>query len=269
MNDLATPVPFDPHRFRSAAAHYLAGRPHYAPALIDRVAELCGLGATDRVLDLGCGPGQLAVAFAAHAGTVLAIDPEPEMLKIAAVMAAGRPSVTFLQGSSYDLGPPFGTFRLVVIGRAFHWMDRSATLRMLDLIIEPGGAVVLFSEKHPSVPDNGWTEAYGALVERYAEGEPPARDAPGWLSHEAVLLDSPFSRLERVSVIDRRQTPYEQFVDRALSMSRTPPGRLGPKADLLAEEVRALMHASARNGQVTEVVESVALIARRPEVPGR
>ena len=83
MNELSQPAAFDPHRFQSAAPHYLTGRPYYAPALIDRVAELCGLGGADRVLDLGCGPGQLAVAFAAHAGSVLAIDPEPEMLRIA------------------------------------------------------------------------------------------------------------------------------------------------------------------------------------------
>ncbi len=87
-----------------------------------------------------------------------------------------------------------------------------------------------------------------ALIARYAEG-PATRDAPGWLSHEAVLLDSPFSDLERISVIDRRRTPPEDFVDRALSMSRTSPGRLGARAEALASEVRELMEGSARDGR--------------------
>jgi trans-aconitate methyltransferase len=58
------PVPFEPRRFRTAAAHYLAGRVAYPPRLISRVAEICGLEASGRLLDLGCGPGQLAKAFA-------------------------------------------------------------------------------------------------------------------------------------------------------------------------------------------------------------
>src|SRR6516162_11522159 len=59
---------FQPRRFRSAAAHYLAGRPAYAPRLIGHVARFVGLGLDDRVLDLGCGPGVLAGAFAPLAG---------------------------------------------------------------------------------------------------------------------------------------------------------------------------------------------------------
>ena len=48
-------------------------------------------------------------------------------------------------------------------------------------------------------------------------------------------------------------------------MSRTSPGRIGAKADALADEVRKLMQAAARDGRVSEVVESIALIARRPD----
>src|SRR5689334_9769606 len=55
---------FQPHRFRSAAAHYLAGRPAYAQRLIRLVARLIDLTNADRMLDLGCGPGMLAGAFA-------------------------------------------------------------------------------------------------------------------------------------------------------------------------------------------------------------
>lgn len=61
------PIKFVPHRFKSAAEYYVRGRLSYPPALISRVASLTGLTAQDRVLDLGCGPGFLAVAFASHA----------------------------------------------------------------------------------------------------------------------------------------------------------------------------------------------------------
>ena len=63
---------FQPHRFRTAARHYLAGRPPYAPRLIRLVAELLRLSERDRLLDLGCGPGVLAGAFAPLVGAMLA-----------------------------------------------------------------------------------------------------------------------------------------------------------------------------------------------------
>ena len=253
-------------RFHTAAFHYLQGRPAYAPALIRRVAQLRGLGAAHRVLDLGCGPGQLALAFVPLAGQVVGVDPEPEMLRIARQEAArtGLP-IEFREGSSRNLGSDLGTFRLAVIGRAFHWMDREDTLRRLDAIIEPAGAVVLFSADHPQVSDNRWREAYDKLIDRYAEGDPErtARRAPGWPGHEAVLLDSPFPDLERISFIERRHTPLEYFVDRALSMSSVSRGLIGARADDLAREMGDLMAPFARDGLVAEVVESKALIARR------
>ena len=118
-------------RFRSAAQYYLLGRPPYSSLLIRRVVELCALNSTHKILDLGTGPGQLAIAFAPSVGEVTALDPEPEMLEIGKKNASsGHFKISFVQGSSYDLGPQFGRFQAATIGRAFHWMDRPATLHL-------------------------------------------------------------------------------------------------------------------------------------------
>jgi SAM-dependent methyltransferase len=256
----------DANRFRAAARYYLRGRPPYAAGLIRRVAQVCGLAAAHRVLDLGCGPGQLALAFAPLAAQVIGLDPEPEMLRIAREEAArAGAAVEFREGSSGELGADLGTFRLVVIGRAFHWMDRRETLRLLDPMIERGGAIVLFGDDHPRVPDNRWCLAFEQLMERNAAGDAAraARRSPDWPRHETVLLDSPFAHLERLAVIERRMTLLECFVDRMLSLSSLSPERTGARAEDVAREVRATMAPFARDGAVTEVVESEALIARR------
>ena len=259
-------APVPERRFKSTVPHYLAGRPSYAPALIARVAQLCELSSAHRLLDLGCGPGQLAIAFAPYAGSVLAVDPEPEMLRAAPTGAGGRaPNIEFCEASSEDLGAAFGRFWMAVIGRAFHWMDRAETLRRLDQMILPGGAVVLFGDDHPEVPDNRWRADYRALIDAYAQGD-PAREQ--WrngrhFQHEAVLLDSAFNVLERVGVIERRRIEIERLVDRALSMSSTSPARLGTQAVELADRIRELAARHAAGGFIIEVVESVALIARR------
>lgn len=264
---MSEPEVSESRRFRTAANHYLVGRPPYSPALVARVAAVCGLGREHRVLDLGCGPAQLAIAFSAFAGEVVAIDPEPEMLRIARDnVAAACVGVTVLPGSSETLGPQLAPLHLVVIGRAFHWMDRPRTLAMLDRIIAADGALALFGDDHPDLPDNAWREAYGAVLDRYAEGQRAKAfwRSPDWVRHEGVLLDSPFCRLERLAVIERRRTPVAHFVDRVLSMSSSSPERLGDRAGAMAAELTAAMDKCARDGLVTEVVESEALLAWRP-----
>jgi SAM-dependent methyltransferase len=258
-------LPFDPHRFRSAAAHYEQGRVAYAPALILRVAQVCGVRKHHRVLDLGCGPGPLARGFAPLVEEVLAMDPSPDMLAAARSAAEGIPNIRFMQGSSYDLGAAQGRFLLVVMGRSFHWMDRVDTLRRLDGMIEPGGAVALFHDRWPDIPENAWRARWQEVRRRYeADDASQARvRGPNWVRHEAVLLDSPFPRLEQFSVIERRAVTVDALVARALSMSTTSPDRLGPRAEEMAAELRTTLVPLETGRGLTEVVETSALVAWR------
>jgi SAM-dependent methyltransferase len=249
-------------RFQSTVLHYLAGRPNYAPALIQIVREQLQLTNRHRLLDLGCGPGWLGAAFAPFVGTVVAVDPEPAMLEAARQVAAdANAHIELIEGSSYDLGAHLGMFDVVTIGRAFHWMDRADTLRRLDALIAPAGAVVLFNDRRPEVPENAWYKRYSELVDSYVDSDAaiPAQH----LRHESVLLNSPFDQLVRNGVIERRIVAIERLVDRALSMSTSSPEQLGPLSDRLAQELLSEMAHFATDGHVVEVIESQALIARR------
>ena len=258
---------FQPRRFRTAAEHYLAGRPPYSPRLIRRVARFTGLVPDHRVLDLGCGPGMLAGALARMGADVVAMDPEPEMLRIAEAEFGGGGRISFVRGSSFDLSSALGRFRLVTMGRSFQWTDRVETLRRLDAMIEPGGAVALFNSGHREAPGMDWIAPYRALVHRYAADDRThvKRQADAWVGHEAILLASAFSVLDEVAVIERRQMSVEQLVQRALSRSSTTPERLGPAATRFVAEIEALLRPMAIDGALTEVIATYALIARRSE----
>jgi len=86
---------------------------------------------------------------------------------------------------------------------------------------------------------------------------PHERD-PNWIRHEAILLDSPFARLESFGVIERRALDVETLVQRALSMGSTSPSHLGEKMAAMVAEIRAAL-ADVRE----EVVETSALVAWR------
>jgi SAM-dependent methyltransferase len=258
----------DLRRFRSTAAYYARFRPGYPQALVDEVAQFCGLDGGGRLMDLGCGPGVLAIAFAQHVAETLGVDPEPEMLAAARAEAeAAGVRIVLRQASSADLGPSFGSFRMVTMGRSFHWMDRDATLRALDALIEPGGAIVLFDERGHRAAQNAWSPVWDRVVGKYS---PPdewsahlRRLSPDWERHEIVLARSSFNRLDTLTHRHTRRTTLDEFIGRVYSMSTSSIAKMGDRRAAFEEEFRAEMLKLSPSGIFDEFVEANALIARR------
>jgi hypothetical protein len=174
--------------------------------------------------------------------------------------------VTFSEGSSYDLDPAMGRFRLVAMGRSFHWMDRTATLVALDALIEPGGAVALFHDRHISVePD--FRPLLAQLSETYSpEGSENRRmrRGPDWRPHEAVLLDSAFSAVESRGRVFAQTLTADDILGRAFSMSVTSPQALGGRRQAFEAELREGLAAMAPDGDFREIVAAEAVLAFRP-----
>jgi predicted RNA methylase len=260
-------APFRPRRFRSTVPFYTRYRIPYPRELIEFVANRCALERGNRVLDLGCGPGPLAVGFARLGMAVTAMDPEPDMLA-AARQNAKEAGVTLnlIEGSSYDLGPLLGRFHLVTMGRSFHWMDRDATLAALESLIEDGGRVALFGNRRIDTRDVNWR----ALVEQVREKFVPAQIAERRQSkaqeepHEASLLQSAFCVVERYGVTVRRKLGPNDILGRVYSSSTTSPEVLGDNRPIFEQALREELALLSPNGEFTEAVELYALIARKP-----
>jgi len=266
---------YDPNRFRSTVPFYARYRPPYPERLIARVVEFTGLAPGDAVLDLGCGPGPLAIAFARAGMAVTAVDPEPAMLDAARAAARGAGvALDLRQGSSFDWPQRAGPFRMVTMGRAFHWMDRKATLEALDAMVTPDGAVVLFDDEHPRTAENAWRRMLGDLGERYGRGESfhiAERKSAGYRRHESFLLESPFPVLDGLSVITRREIGADDVVGLAYSLSTCSMAKLGERAAAFEAELREELARLSPEGRFTEIVEMQALVARRDATarPGR
>lgn len=248
--------------------YYAEHRLGYPNRLIARACALAEVRPGDPILDLGCGPGLLAVPFAEAGMRVTAVDPEPEMLAAAAQAAdAAGVEVTFREGSSFAMPPDLGPFKLVAMGRSFHWMDRAATLAMLDNIVVPEGALAFFSDDHPRTAENAWRWALRDIGEAYGRNLSPhlvAANRPEFRSHEALLLDSPFSCIEGVSVIVRCARTIDDIVGLAFSMSTSSRERLGDRADAFESDLRKRLHEISPGGQFIEVAEMSAHVASRP-----
>lgn len=253
-----------PERFKNPARYYTTGRPTYPKLLARRVADLVRLTQQDALLDLGTGPGFLAIDYAPLVGEVVAVDPAEEMLAAARENAErAQVKVRFVRGSSFQLPTGIGPFKLVTMGRSFHWMDREKTLAGLDPLIVSRGAIALFGENYPALPENAWYPAFRSLLDSYSKDDPAQPRTRNLSPHEVVLHAGGFDHLERISVFEARRTSIEHLVDRALSFGAAWDGRPGSREHDLAGEVRELVSKSARDGFVDEVIEGQALIGFR------
>jgi ubiquinone/menaquinone biosynthesis C-methylase UbiE len=258
----------EPGRFAGNVTFYERYRLSYPDRLLRRVAALAGLQPGDSVLDLGTGTGMLAIPLARMGFAVTALDPEPAMLAAAKTSAdAAGVRVDFRQAASHDLTPGMGPFRLVTMGRSFHWMDRSATLAMLDCIVAPGGGVALFHDAHPPVDENRWFKTLYDIARKFGrdENEHVRERSGGHRRYEPFLIASAFTQLDGLSVTIRQSLTTDDIIGRAFSMSTCSPDRLGARRQEFADSVRAALHASSPDGTFTEVAELVALLARRPQ----
>jgi SAM-dependent methyltransferase len=142
----------------------------------EHALRLAGLRPGMRVLDVGCGPGDVsfvAARLVGSEGTVLGIDAAADVIELARARAIehGVTSVRFEQTTVGDLAldEPVDA----VIGRLIlmHLPDPVATLRQLAGLVRPGG-VIAFSEFDMtgarSVPDLPlWRAAGDTIIDTF------------------------------------------------------------------------------------------------------
>lgn len=201
--------------FKGTAPYYARYRPGYPPELLVRLAAAAGLDGTGRLLDLGCGPGPLAVPLSRYVEEVVAVDVEAEMLEEL------PPGIRAVHGRAEDVDESWGSFCLVTIGRAFHWMDGPVVMERLAGITRQ---VALVGDSHEH------SEAQTALLEISRElfGERPRMKQPT-VRYAQALADSPFNDVTEISVEVERTWTVDQLIGFAYSTSFASLARVGDR----------------------------------------
>ncbi|MBJ6751489.1 class I SAM-dependent methyltransferase [Geomonas anaerohicana] len=158
--------------------------------------EVSGVGKSDEVLDVACGPGMVACEFARHARHVTGVDITPAMIE----QARQRQGEQRLANLSWDVGNavplayPDNTFSLVLTRYSFHHLlDPRAALAEMIRVCRPGGTVLVADVAMPSAK----SAAYDHLE--------LIRDP----SHTHALTEEEFEELfQRAGLVDCRRSAY-------------------------------------------------------------
>lgn len=243
--------PADAQRFESTEPYYAEYRPGYGEAAIQYLVDRFELDGSSRVLDLGCGTGQIALPLAAHAGEVVGMDPNEDMLEFARRRAAeaGRENVEWVVGSDADLREGLGPFRLVTMGRSFHWMDQERTLTRIRRLTEPdGGVAILTDEEWLTRGDREWQDDVYAVASDYLD-DLPERTGPVEEYEEPwdeLIQEHGFTDVEVTTFEVRREWTIDRIVGYVFSLSFCSPAVFGERRTEFEADLRASLQESNR-----------------------
>ena len=263
--------------FHSTAEYYARFRSGYPPEMFAHMSDRLGLAGHERVLDLGCGSGQMALPVAGYVAEVVAVDPDNAMLEEGRTLAqlVGADNVSFRLGISGTLRDlELGPIDVAMMGASFHWMDRRDTLRAIDELLPARGAVVLAGNGSPLgvVQPPWWEEVVAEIRTRWLG--PQRRAGSGTYQHpqqrhEEVLADSTFSNVEKAEWTRTITRSLDEVVGLQLSYSYCAPALFGDRLpEFLAELRRELIAARPHDGRFTcsETVE-LMIATRRINQP--
>ncbi len=195
---------------------YLPDREERFTALIDAVAEAAGRP-DPLVLDLGCGPGSLAVRLLDRLpeATVVAIDTDPVLLALGLAAWSGRPGLRF---ADIDLRIP-GWSRGLRLDRqadaavsttALHWLavpELTAMYAELITVLRPGGVLLNgdhLEEDEKTAPT--LARLGSALIAREEQRRFPGGHAENWADWWTAVLADPALAAQRAERDRRRHS---------------------------------------------------------------
>lgn len=119
----------------------------YLWPVLEREVRALGLGAGERVFDLGCGNGAIAGLLHELGLHVTGVDPSPSGIELA---RARQPQARLEIGSAYDdLSARYGRFPLVLsLEVVEHVYDPRHYARTLFDLLEPGGVAIVSTPYH-------------------------------------------------------------------------------------------------------------------------
>jgi SAM-dependent methyltransferase len=254
-------------RFATTAEFYEQYRPPYPAEFFRTAAERLKLGKRNALIDLGTGPGVLALGFAPYVGRVAAVDPEPAMLAAARAAAArSGVEVSFIEGRAEDLPENIGSFDIVTIGRALHWMDHKALGPVFARLVAPRGAIVICASFSARDGRNPWLEDYDTARRRWSDEELLSGSRKGEHAHrnpDDVLGPLGFGVAETIRVEATHEVRVTDLARRVLTFSSSSPAAVGDRAEAMLADIEARLLPFSRSGVIRETLMSAASVARR------
>ena len=210
----------------------------FVPQLGNGALEWLAPEAGERILDLGCGDGQLTERISASGASVTGIDASPNM--IAAARARG---IAAEEGSAESLPFPDQSFDAVFSNAVLHWVrGQDAMMSEVRRVLRPGGRFVVEMGGHGNIATI--RVAFAAVLARLGHAS---------LGERGNYYPTP-------EAYTRRLTSHGFAVARIIFFPRPTPLGPGGMTAWLNTFCRGALDAVPEDLRETAVTETVALL---------
>lgn len=261
------------NQFSGAAEYYDRFRPGIPPSVAKFLVDLIPRDDPGCLFDVGCGTGQIVQALLPRCREILALDPEPDMLRVAQRkfqhLDPSQKRINWSLSTIEDFAPPpVWQASLVTFCRSFHWTSRVGTLKKLDPLVKPTGAVAIMTDRSFWRGDSEWQKVVVDTVKEFlgerrraGVGHHPQNYRP-W-SEE--LRETPFS-----DVIEEALFPYthqwkiESIIGYLHSTSFAAQHLFGSRLKEFEEALRKRLGEPSAKESYLEENEFSVTVGRRP-----
>jgi SAM-dependent methyltransferase len=268
---------WDAKLYEGSAPYYARGRLPYPPEMASVLRDVLSLDGTQRLIDVGCGPGPVALLLAPLFAEVVGVDPDPGMIAEAArrALQQGVGNARWVEAQAEALPDDLGSFRVATFAQSFHWMDRERVASTVRDMLEPGGSWVHVSAtthqglegveglRLPSPP----REEIGQLIRRYlgpgrrAGSRTFAEGTPSRSGEEAIMLAAGFSGPRCVTVAGHvHDRSEDEVVASVFSLSSAAPHLFGAQVDEFEHELRELLRGASPQRRFAEQAREIELV---------
>jgi SAM-dependent methyltransferase len=129
--------------FNEIAVEYDRNRPTYPDALVDQACEVAGIRDGERVLEIGCGTGQLTRSLLARGLRVTALEPGDQLIRVAEENLKDAGDVELVHRRLEDVQLPRESYKAVFSASAIHWVDPDLSWWKIADALAPNGTLVL------------------------------------------------------------------------------------------------------------------------------
>lgn len=249
--------------FKGTAWYYARYRRPYPKQIFHDVISYYMLDGRGRLLDLGCGTGELAVPFSKYFEMVIGVDPSADMLEEARERGKreGVENVEWHEGKAEEIDDRYGPIRLTTAGVSFHWMDQPIVFKKVYASTERGGGMVIIDDTSPvrgKEKTEDWKMKRKELIIKYLGEDRRAGDhlhkdfIPEKRPFEELIAESPFKTFESKEYSYETERGIDEILGFLYSTSYANRRLFGDRVEEFERELRSELLKLVPSGKFIE-----------------
>ena len=247
-------------QFDDAAQLYDEVRPRYPEEIVEHIIAFAALPAHGRIIEVGCGTGQITLPFAKRGYTMVALDQGDQLAALAGQHCQPYPQVRVVPCAFEAWQDTAGSYDLFLSAQAFHWIEPQYGITRAAELLKTGGAIALVWTLDRSQGSAFW-QATQPIYDTYNPVTSGARPQTGHETYGPALRTSrQFVDVRAVRHAWTKRYSGEEYLKLLWTFSdhRAMPE---PNRSRFFEDISRVI--ARMGGEVIRSYESLALLAKK------